>query len=99
MKKLLLLVFIIGCGQGPQGLPGPAGSDLNPITIVHFCPGSTIYPTTFIEVALCVDNELWAVYSSNGGFLTLVPQGNYTSDGINSICNFTVGPNCTVTNY
>lgn len=104
MKKLLILItFLISCGpqgnQGPAGQTGPAGSDLNPIRIVQFCLGSTQYPTTFAEVGFCINNEVWAVYSANSGFLTLVPPGLYNSNGINSSCNFEVKTNCVIINH
>lgn len=101
MKKLLILsLFLISCGPpGPRGATGPAGADLNPITIVQFCPGTTTYPTTFQEVGFCISNEIWAVYSLNNGFLTLVPPGNYNSNALNSNCNFQVLPNCQIINY
>jgi hypothetical protein len=98
MKKLLLItLFLISCG--PQGIPGaqgPAGADLNPITIVQFCPGSTNYPTTFQEVGFCINNQIWAVYSLNNGFLTLIPPGAYNSNALGSNCNFVVNPNCVI---
>lgn len=98
MKYLIVLVLlIISCGPpGPQGIQGPAGADLNPITIVQFCPGITTYPSTFNEIGFCINNQLWAVYSANNGFLTLVPPGNYSSNAIGSSCNFTVNANCKI---
>jgi hypothetical protein len=79
---------------GPQGVQGVAG---NSITVVQFCPGTTTYPSKFTEVGLCLNNVLYAVYSLNDGFLTEVVPGTYSSDGVNSSCTFTVGPNCAVT--
>ena len=67
------------------------------VTPVQFCPNQTSYPSTFSEVGFCINGSLWAVYSANGGFLTEVVPGNYSSDGINSSCTFVVGPNCSVT--
>jgi len=103
MKKLVVLSLLaaVGCqGQGPQGIQGdagPRGADGTQITIVQFCPGVTpTYPTTFPEVGLCIDNQLYAVYSANNGFLVLVTPGRYSSNAIGSSCSFTVLPNCVV---
>lgn len=97
MKKLFIILLLIGCGQpgpvGPQGLPG---IDATQITIVQFCPGNTNYPTTFNEIGFCINSQIYAVYSANDGFLTLVPPGNYSSNAINSSCNFVVYPNCVI---
>lgn len=98
MKYLIIsLLFFIACNNGqngPQGLKGDPGTS---ITIVQFCPNvQTSYPTTFAEIGFCINNEIWAVYSKNDGFLTLVPPGNYYSNAINSSCNFTVLPNCKI---
>lgn len=81
---------------GPVGPTGSPGQDLTPVTLVQLCPGSPIYPTTFIEYGLCIAGNLWAVYSQNGGFLTYLPPGSYYSNGIGSSCNFTVLPDCSV---
>lgn len=86
--------------QGAQGPSGPAGSpglNATPVTVVQLCPGATSYPGVFVEVALCINNKLYAVYSIPGSFLTLLPPGSYTSSGIHSACNLTVGPGCQVT--
>jgi len=80
---------------GPQGLPG---QDLTPISIVQFCPNTTVYPATFTEVGFCISGNLYAVYSDHGGFATYIPPGVYSSNGINSSCTFTVGDNCEISN-
>ena len=102
MKYLLTLVFVIGCGpQGPrgeQGIPGVNGSPAQIISSVQFCPGVSNYPSTFPEIGFCIDNNLYAVYSANDGFLTLIPPGYYHSNAIGSNCNFMVLPNCQVSN-
>lgn len=96
MKKLLaILVLCIGCGQQTTA-PAPTMPLTAGIIPVQFCPNTTTYPTTFSEVAFCINNNLYAVYSANDGFLTLIPPGNYTSNGINSTCTFQVLPNCIV---
>lgn len=81
---------------GPQGPAGAAGADGQPARVVELCPGATVYPTVFVEVALCINNRLYGVYSSLGGFLTELPPGNYSSNAIGSACNLTVLPNCQV---
>lgn len=84
--------------QGEAGSQGPAGAnganglngaDGNQITVVALCPGHTNYGT-FIETALCINGQLQAVYSLNGGFLTTIVDGNYSSNAVGSACNFTV---------
>lgn len=99
---LLSLLALTACGaQGPTGTNGTNGSngtDGSTITTVQFCSASTVYPSTFSEVGLCINGNLWAVYSANDGFLTEIVPGAYTSDGIGSSCNFTVLPNCIVSN-
>lgn len=85
--------------NGTDGLPGAPGSpglDATPVTVVNLCPGSTSYPGVFIEIALCINNRLQAVYSVNGGFLTYLPPGNYSSNAVGSSCNFTVVSGCDV---
>ncbi len=86
--------------QGPQGLVGPmgpAGLAGTQFTFVQLCPGSPSYPNVFIELAMCVNGDLYGVYSANGGFYTYFPPGNYSSNAIGSACNLTIGSNCTVT--
>lgn len=74
------------------------GVDGTQITVVQLCPGTPVYPSVFIEIALCIQDALYAVYSANGGFLTLLSPGGYGSNAIGSSCGFTVGPHCQVTN-
>lgn len=83
--------------QGPVGPQGAPGVDAHPVTVVKLCPATTVYSTTFTEVAFCIDGSLYAVYSANGGFESLIPPGTYSSNGINSSCTFTVHANCEVT--
>jgi hypothetical protein len=110
-----LMCFFIACGpqgpQGPVGLPGPAGSpgpqglqgpaglDGTQITVVQFCQGTPTYPSTFPEVGFCINSQIYAVYSANDGFLTLVPPGDYSSNAIGSTCSFTVAANCKVIDH
>lgn len=84
---------------GNTGPVGPAGQNGTPGTViapVKFCPESPSYGT-FPEYGVCISNQLYAVYSANGGFLALISPGRYSSDGINSACSFTVGTNCEIT--
>ncbi len=83
-------------GESIVGPPGASGVDATPVTIVKLCPGTTAYPGVYVEVALCLNNKLYGVYSANGGFLSEFPPGNYYSDGIGSACNLTVLANCVV---
>lgn len=83
---------------GPIGPSGPAGANGTQISFVNLCPGTTTYPSQFVEVAICVNGQdLYGVYSANNGFLTFFPQGAYTSNAIGAACNLVIGPNCTVT--
>jgi hypothetical protein len=87
--------------QGVQGLIGPAGIQGVPgtpgtvVTFVKFCTQTPSYPNTFPEYGLCVGGVVYAVYSANGGFGVLLPNGTYNSDGINSVCTFSVN-GCTI---
>lgn len=79
---------------GPQGVPGVS----NITSIVPLCPNTPAYGQVYTEVALCINNQLYAVYSANGGFLTLLTPGTYSSNAIGSRCNLIVAPNCVVRN-
>ena len=83
-------------GVGPAGVNGTNGVDANPVTFVKLCNDTPSYPTVFVEYGICLQGKLYAVYSSNGGFLALLPNGNYNSNAIGSSCNLTVN-GCTVT--
>jgi len=84
-------------GLGPVGPKGSPGLDATPVEAIQLCPGVDTYPSVFTEYALCLDNQLYAVYSIPNAFLTLLTPGSYTSKGIGSACNLTVAPNCVVT--
>lgn len=107
MNKLiaLLLITFSACAAkigptGPQGLQGATGSngtDATPVTVVQLCPGVTpSYPDTFPEYAVCIKDNLYGVYSANGGFLAELPPGTYLSQGLNSICTVVVQAHCVV---
>jgi hypothetical protein len=85
--------------NGMDGLPGSPGTNGTIITVEQFCPGvDSSYPSTFPEVGLCINNNIYAVYSANDGFLTLITPGLYESNAVGSSCTFTVGDNCEITN-
>lgn len=81
--------------NGTNGTDGLNGADAVPVTVVNLCPGASNYGV-FVETAICLNNNLYGVYSANGGFLTLLAPGSYSSNAIGSACSLTVGPNCTV---
>lgn len=85
---------LIKCPDGTQSLV-VNGTQVVP---VQFCLATTTYPSTFSEVGFCIDGSLYAVYSTNSGFMTEIPPGTYSSDGVNSSCTFTVSANCKVSN-
>jgi|ERR1019366_2063181 hypothetical protein len=86
--------------QCPDGSSSFVSNGINPspITIVQFCPGTTTYPSEFNEVGFCINNQLYANYSLNNGFWSLIPPGYYNSNALNSNCNFTVTTNCGIIN-
>jgi hypothetical protein len=79
-----------------NGNNGKNGLDAQGIGVVQFCPGTPAYPSTFLEVGLVINNKVYGVYSTNGGFLTYLPPGNYTSNAVGSTCNFTLNADNTV---
>lgn len=83
---------------GGQGANGHDGEDATPVTVVQLCPGHSTYPSVFLEYAICLQGQLYGVYSSNGGFLALLPPGTYSSNAIGSACTLTIGTNCEVSN-
>jgi hypothetical protein len=91
---------LVQCGQTTtivkDGVDGEDGIDFTGFSIVKLCPGSSVYPSTFVEIAFCYEDTLYATYSANGGFSTEIPPGTYSSAGINSSCTFTVLEGCEV---
>lgn len=79
-------------------LNGTNGTNGTLLTPVQFCPGTTVYPSKFIEVGFKIGTKLYAVYSINNGALTEIPPGYYSSNVVNSSCNFTVNADLTITN-
>lgn len=82
--------------NGVIGPTGPTGSPGTIITLIPFCPGVTVYPSTFLEYGLCVSGVMYGVYSYANGFLAMLPNGNYQSNAVGSQCNFTI-TDCSVT--
>lgn len=83
--------------EGNTGADGRPGVDGTPVTLIKFCPNAVAsYPLVFPEYGICVNNQIYAVYSANGGFLTVIPPGRYNSNAIGSVCDFTVAPNCVI---
>jgi hypothetical protein len=85
--------------NGIQGLVGQTGATGLPgtsVTVVQLCPGTPSYPSTFPEVAFCISGNLYAVYSANDGFETLLTPGYYSSNAVGSSCNFTVAAGCQI---
>lgn len=82
---------------GSQGAPG-VDINPNPVKVVTFCRGVTVYPSNFLEIGLIINGKLYGVYSSNNGFLTELPPGNYLSNAVGSTCNFTVNPDLSISN-
>lgn len=95
MNMLTVLSFLLilsACGPtGGTGGQGPTGTSGTIITIVQLCPGFVpSYPNVFPEVAECINGKLYGVYSANGGFLSALPSGTYSSNGIGASCNLTI---------
>jgi hypothetical protein len=68
------------------------------VTPVRFCQGFTPkYPSSFVEYGVCIGGDMYGVYSDNGGFLTELPPGEYSSEGISASCTFTIEADCKVT--
>lgn len=79
--------------DGTNGAPGPSS-----FTLIKLCRETPSYPSTFPEYAIRIDNEVYGVYSANGGFLALLPPGQYSSAGINSSCTLTINADGSITN-
>lgn len=102
---VVLAVGVLGCGKttreyyvGDVGPAGRDGIDSSSVTVVKLCPGVTVYPSKFVEVAFCIGGKLYGTYSTHGGFSTELPPGTYGSNGVNSSCNFVVLPGCLIQN-
>lgn len=82
--------------QGPIGVPG---ANAQSVSMVQFCKGSSSYSaSTFLEYGMVIGNNVYGVYSANGGFWAYLPPGYYNSNAIGSNCNFTINSNGTISN-
>lgn len=88
--------LVLNGTNGHDGTNGVNGSSGTVITPVQFCSGVPSYPSVFAESGVCIAGVMYGVYSANGGFLAMLPNGTYSSNGINSSCTFTI-TGCTVT--
>jgi hypothetical protein len=83
--------------NGTNGVNGTNGTNGTVVAPIQLCPGAVTYPSNFPEFGFCINNVLYGVYSANGGFLTEIAPGNWSSNGIGNSCNFTVAAGCVVT--
>lgn len=81
--------------SGSTGAQGPAGTG---VAAVKFCSQTAYYPSVFPEYGLCLNQQLFAVYSTNGGYLAYIPNGSYYSNAVGSQCNFHVS-GCSVSDF
>lgn len=101
LTPIIMMLLMASCGtegpKGEQGNPGLNGVNGTVVTPIQVCSGITpTYPSNFPEYVFCINNQMYGVYSANGGFMTLLTEGSYSSEGINASCTFTVGANCTL---
>lgn len=85
--------------QGNQGIPGQTPVPRQDVNGIDLCPGYTpIYPAVFPEYALCINNDLYAVYwDGHNSWLTKLLPGAYASTSTSAACNFTITEGCNVT--
>lgn len=85
---------------GSQGIPGVQGIPGSSVTTVKFCDDYVpVYPSSFPEYGICIDNKLYGVYysSSLGVFLAYLPPGTYRSTNNSQACIFAVTSGCEIT--
>ena len=66
---------------------------------IQLCQQRTPHQAVFPNKAVCIDNELYAVYWSRtnlNGWLSQMPSGYYGSDQTGLECSFYVYPNCVI---
>ncbi len=80
---------------GPTGGQGIPGVDATPVSIFQFCPGTSSY-SNFLEFGIKIGTSIYAVYSANNGFLTLLAPGGYVTTATGANCNFIVHSDGTV---
>lgn len=84
--------------QGPQGNTGSPGMNATPVEFIKFCPGSVPSYGNFPEYGIKANGKVYAVYSANNGFLTLLSPGGYNTSSTGLNCNFTVHSDGSVSN-
>jgi len=78
----------------PANVP-PVNSPM--VTTVQLCPGTTSYPNSFPEQALCIDNQLFGVFfDGQNAWLSLLAPGNYRSTSTTNPCSFAVVTGCQI---
>lgn len=83
--------YVCNGSDGLTGLPGADGKDAE-YQVVQFCPGTTVYPSQFNEVGFIINGKIYGVYSIHDGALVYLPPGAYSSNVVNSSCNFVINP-------
>ena len=104
MKRLLpILLLLSACGpkdgaQGPEGVQGPAGANVDNTYAVQLCPSiKGHYPDKFPEQGLCIDNMLYAVYwDGDNAWLAPLYPGTYVSTATGLGCTIEVVIDCIV---
>lgn len=98
LTVLLLLTIVTACAPDQiKGNAGTNGQDGTQIKVVQFCPGTSVYPTTFPEVGLCIDNNLYGVFwMNNSSYMAEIPPGAYQSTSTSLPCSFTVQAGCII---
>lgn len=82
---------------GATGTTGNPGLDATSPKSVKLCNYPAVYPSSFPEYGLCIDNKLFAVYyNGTYAFLAEIVPGRYISTSPQS-CTFVVTENCEVT--
>jgi hypothetical protein len=77
--------------DGQDGIDGQDGQNATPVNMIKFCPNiNEVYPSTFPEYGICIDNKIYAVYWNNLAFLAHLTPGRYVTTTMNSNCTFTV---------
>lgn len=85
--------------DGSNGIQGQPGSPGTIVTSVQFCASyAASYPNAFPETAICLNENLYAVYwDSRNAWFALIPPGYYSSTSTSAPCRFIVTANCQVT--
>lgn len=83
--------------DGQNGQDGANGAPGSVVLAVSLCPSKPlIYPSSFPESALCVNNSLFGVYwNGHQAFLSELPPGDYVSTSPQG-CSLRIKANCVV---